>query len=90
MQMLVLKPALVILDEIDSGLDIEAITYIADIIKEYRAQNSMAGFLIISHQKRFLDAIEPQYLHIMQQGTITRSADYALIEQIELGGYDAC
>lgn len=89
LQMLVLKPTFVILDEIDSGLDVEAIVHMGTIIKNYATQNPHAGFLIMSHQKRFLDIIKPDYLHIMQQGTIIRSADYSLIDQIELGGYDA-
>lgn len=89
LQMLLLKPTLVILDEIDSGLDVDALVQMAEVIKKYAVQNPHAGFLVISHQKRFLDIIKPDYLHIMQQGTIIHTADYSLINQIELGGYDA-
>ena len=89
LQMLVCKPTLAILDEIDSGLDMQAIVQMGEAVQTYAKQNPHAGFLIISHQKRFLDCIKPDYLHIMQQGTIVRTSDYSLIDQIELGGYDA-
>ena len=88
--MLVLKPTCAILDEIDSGLDVEAIVQMGDIIKAISNQNPSSSFLIMSHQKRFLDILKPDYVHIMQQGTIVRSGDYSLVDQIEHGGYDAC
>ena len=89
LQMLVLKPTLAILDEIDSGLDADAIIHIADVLATYRKQNPQASFLIVSHQKKFLDNLKPDHINVMQQGAIIRSGDYSLIDQIELGGYDA-
>ena len=90
LQMFVCKPKLAILDEIDSGLDVEAIVTMGDIIHSYSKQNQGSCFLIMSHQKRFLDRVKPDYVHIMQKGTIVRTSDYSLIDQIEIGGYDAC
>lgn len=87
--MLVLKPIFAILDEIDSGLDIDAIGQMANTLQVYRQQNPQASLLVVSHQKKFLDLIEPACLHIMQQGTLVRSGDYSLIDGIECGGYDA-
>ncbi len=89
LQMLILKPVFSILDEIDSGLDIDALAHMAGSIAAFSRENPMASLLIISHQKRFLDYIKPDYVHIMQEGTIVRSDTYSLIDQIELGGYNA-
>ena len=89
LQMFVLKPKLAILDEIDSGLDVDAIVQMGHALHTYHRENPTVSFLVISHQKRFLDSIAPDHLHIMQKGTIVRSGDYSLINHIELGGYDA-
>jgi Fe-S cluster assembly ATP-binding protein len=89
LQMLVLKPQLAILDEIDSGLDIDALAHMAKVIQLYCQQYPEASLLVISHQKKFLDMVQPTYVHIMYRGTIVRAGDYALIDAIECDGYDA-
>lgn len=90
LQMLVLEPKIAILDEIDSGLDVDALTHMTKVLLLYCQQHPHASLLVISHQKRFLDMIKPAYVHIMHQGTIVRSGDYSLIDSIESNGYDAC
>lgn len=89
LQMLVLKPEFAVLDEIDSGLDVDAMVHMGNVLNMYCKQNPKASLLVISHQKKFLDVIKPDHLHIMQKGSIVSSGDYALIDSIELGGYDA-
>jgi Fe-S cluster assembly ATP-binding protein len=88
LQMLVLKPVCAILDEIDSGLDVDAMLHIGSIVKNYVQENPRAVILVMSHQKKFLDVIEPNQVHIMKQGAISCSGDYSLIDAIEQGGYD--
>jgi Fe-S cluster assembly ATP-binding protein len=88
LQMLVLKPNFTILDEIDSGLDIDALAHMAKVLQLYCKQYPHASLLVISHQKKFLDMVQPAYIHIMHRGTIIRSGDYALIDTIECDGYD--
>lgn len=89
LQMFVLKPVLAILDEVDSGLDIEAIVQMGDSLADYHKKNRETSFLVISHQKKFLDCVQPDYVYVMSNGKIVQSGDYSLIDQIESGGYDA-
>lgn len=89
LQLLVLKPQLAILDEIDSGLDIDAIAHMANVLCMYCQQQSQASLLVISHQKKFLDMLQPTSVHSMYAGAIVRSGDYSLIDAIEYGGFDA-
>ena len=88
LQMLVLKPVLVILDEIDSGLDADAMLHIGSILRCYVDENPKASLLVMSHQKKFLDTIVPDQLHVMKQGALSYSGDYSLINIIEAGGYN--
>jgi len=88
LQLLVLKPQLAILDEIDSGLDIDALAHMAKVLQLYCKQCPDASLLVISHQKKFLDMVQPTYVHIMHQGAIVRAGDYSLINTIECDGYD--
>ncbi len=88
LQILVLQPKLVILDELDSGLDIDTQLLVARVLNTYRDQHPLASFLVISHQKGFLDLLRPDCVHIMQAGTIMRSGDSSLIDSIHCGGYE--
>jgi Fe-S cluster assembly ATP-binding protein len=83
--MLMMKPKLCILDEIDSGLDIDSLKTIAEGVAHYSSgENAM---LIITHYQRLLDYIKPDEVHIFNEGTIVKSGDYGLVETLESKGY---
>lgn len=82
-----LEPRFAILDEIDSGLDIDALKSVADIIGDLR--NEGTGIIIITHYRRILDHLPPDHVHIMAGGTIVRSAPgLELAEELEAKGYE--
>ncbi len=86
-QMYLLKPSLILLDEIDSGLDVDSLKQVGNKIMEYY-QNHDCAILIITHYQRLLDYIKPDYVHIMKQGSIIKSGDYKLVKEIEKKGYN--
>lgn len=85
-QMMILKPKIVILDEIDSGLDVDALKLVAEEIKEYH--NESVGFLIITHYQRILKDIRPEFVHVLMDGKVIRSGDHELSDRIEEEGYE--
>ncbi len=87
LQMLVLEPRLVILDEIDSGLDIDALKCVAKAINWLRWKNPETAFIIITHHARILDHIRPDFVHIMKAGKIVKSGGFELAGQLEKTGY---
>ncbi len=87
LQMLVLEPRLVILDEIDSGLDIDALKCVARAINWLRQKNPETAFIIITHHARILDHINPDFVHIMKAGKIVKSGGFELVKQLEKTGY---
>jgi len=86
LQMLMLKPKIAILDEIDSGLDVDALRIVGEAVNSMRNENF--GCLLITHYQRLLDYIEPDFVHIMMQGRIVKSGGKALMERIDREGYD--
>lgn len=88
LQMAILQPKLIILDEIDSGLDIDALRIVCDALKVILQQNPEAAVVLITHYKRILEHVTPDHVHIMQQGKIVRSGDQTLVDQIESQGYE--
>ncbi|EJY55292.1 FeS assembly ATPase SufC [Alicyclobacillus hesperidum URH17-3-68] len=86
LQMSMLEPRIAILDEIDSGLDIDALKIVANGVNQLRSDN--IGFLIITHYQRLLNYIVPDHVHVMMQGRIVRSGDAKLAEELEAKGYD--
>jgi len=86
LQMMLLQPSLCILDEIDSGLDIDALKIVAKGVNEMRAEDR--GFLIITHYQRLLDYVKPDFVHVMMQGRIVKSGGPELAERLEAEGYD--
>lgn len=86
LQMAMLEPRLVILDEIDSGLDIDALRIVAENANQLRSTER--GFLIITHYQRLLQYVTPDYVHVMMQGRIVRSGGKELAETLEAQGYD--
>ena len=87
LQMLLLNPRLIILDEIDSGLDIDAIKIICEAIANNKAKNS--SLLIITHYPKILSYLKPTHVHIMIEGKIIKSGHLELIEQLEKEGYES-
>jgi Fe-S cluster assembly ATP-binding protein len=86
LQMLMLEPKIVILDEIDSGLDIDALRIVAAGVNAMRSENR--SFLIITHYQRLLNYITPNFVHVMMQGRIVKSGGPELAERLENEGYD--
>lgn len=86
LQLLMLEPKIAILDEIDSGLDIDALKIVAKGVNEMR--NPEFGALIITHYQRLLNYIKPDKVHVMMQGRIVKSGGPELAERLEAEGYD--
>jgi Fe-S cluster assembly ATP-binding protein len=87
LQMAMLKPKMAIMDETDSGLDIDAIKVVSEGIN--RLMNPEMGILIITHYNRFLNSIRPDKVHILVDGRIARSGGQELAEELDRVGYDA-
>ena len=85
LQMKLLEPKLSILDETDSGLDIDALRIVADGVNSYK--NKENAFLIITHYQRLLDYIKPDYIHVLSAGKIVKTGNADLGEQLEKSGY---
>jgi Fe-S cluster assembly ATP-binding protein len=87
LQLLVLKPKIAILDEIDSGLDVDALKAVAAGIAHARTTNPALAILLITHYQRILHYIKPDQVHVLMNGKLTESGDYQLAERIETSGY---
>ena len=87
-QMKLLKPKFVILDELDSGLDIDSLKIVCDNINQYLKENKDTSILIITHYPRILEYIKPKYVHIMLNGQIKTTQDLAFAFTIEKNGYN--
>jgi len=85
LQMKLLEPKLSILDETDSGLDIDALKIVADGVNSYK--NKENAFLIITHYQRLLDYIKPDYIHVLSAGKIIKTGNADLGEKLEKTGY---
>ncbi len=86
LQMAVLDPKIAVLDETDSGLDIDALRIVAGAVNQLRSKDR--GFLIITHYQRLLDYITPDVVHVMVDGKIVKSGDKSLALTLEAKGYD--
>ena len=85
LQMAMLEPRMCVLDETDSGLDVDAMKLVADGVNKLRADNR--GFLVITHYQRLLNHIKPDVVHIMSQGRIVKSGGPELALEVEENGY---
>ncbi len=85
LQMALLAPRYGVLDETDSGLDIDALRIVANGVNELRASNR--GFLVITHYQRLLDYIKPDVVHVMSKGRIVKTGDATLALELEKNGY---
>ena len=83
--MQLLEPNLIILDETDSGLDIDALKIVANGVNSYRDKNK--SFLVITHYQRLLDYINPDFVHVLTDGKIIKSGNMDLAKQLEKTGY---
>ncbi len=88
LQMKVLNPKFIILDEIDSGLDVDSLKIVCENINNYLKENKDASVLIITHYPRILEYIKPDYVHVMNDGTIKKTGTYDLALEIEKNGYE--
>ena len=89
MQMAILEPELAILDETDSGLDIDALRIVAQGIREVRQDRPEIGIVLITHYQRLLDEVKPDFVHILIDGRIVKSGSIELAAELEKNGYDA-
>lgn len=89
MQMAILEPDLAILDETDSGLDVDALRIVAKGIREVRAARERLGIVVITHYQRLLDELRPDYVHVLIDGRIVATGGMELAEKLEKSGYDS-
>ena len=87
LQLMMLKPSMAILDETDSGLDVDAVRLVSRGIEEYR-KSQEGALLIITHSTRILDALEVDRTHVMVNGRIVADGDGTLVDEINRGGYE--
>ncbi len=85
-QMQLLQPKLAVLDETDSGLDIDALRIVANGVNKYRSKDN--GFIVITHYQRLLDYIIPDFVHVLYKGRIVKSGTKELALELEEKGYD--
>lgn len=88
LQMKILEPKLIILDEIDSGLDVDSLKIVGDNVNSYLEEHKDSSVLMITHYPRLLEYIKPDYVHIMVDGKIVETGDYTLSFDIEKNGYE--
>lgn len=87
LQMLMLRPALAILDETDSGLDVDAVRTVSRGVEEYQ-KNEKGALLIITHSTRILESLKVDYTHILVDGRIVETGDAGLVERINAEGFE--
>ncbi len=85
-QMHLLKPKIALMDETDSGLDIDSVRVVAEAVNQLRGPNF--GALVITHYQRILNFLKPDFVHVMVDGRIVRSGDERLVHKLEAKGYD--
>ncbi len=89
LQMALLEPDFAILDETDSGLDIDALQVVAKGVNEIRKERPDMGVLTITHYQRLLDHLQPDHVHILVDGKIIESGGFELVEKLDSQGYEA-
>ena len=85
LQLLHINPKLVILDELDTGLDVDALKIVKKVVSEYREK---FGWIVISHNSAVLKELNPTYVHILQDGKIGTTGNVDLLDTIEEKGFD--
>jgi Fe-S cluster assembly ATP-binding protein len=89
LQMAILEPDVAILDETDSGLDIDALRVVAKGVREVRSTRPELGILAITHYQRLLTELQPDVVHVLIDGRVVESGGMELAERLEAEGYDA-
>jgi Fe-S cluster assembly ATP-binding protein len=89
MQMAILEPELAILDETDSGLDIDALRIVAKGIHEVRRVRPGLGIVLITHYQRLLDELRPDFVHVLIDGRIVATGGMEIAAELEKSGYDS-
>ena len=87
LQLELLEPKMIILDELDSGLDIDSLKKVCEVINNYLKEHKKTSVLIITHYPRILEYIKPKFVHMMVCGKIVKTGDYKLAFEIEKSGY---
>ena len=82
-----LEPKLTMLDEIDSGLDVDAVRIVSQTVEQYHDKNN--SIMVITHHSEILQKLQPDFVHILIDGRIVKTGDASLIKEIEKNGYDA-
>ena len=88
LQMKILKPKFIILDELDSGLDVDSLKIVCKNINKYKEEHQETSILMITHYPRILEYINPDYVHVMSNGHIVKSGKKELAFEIEKNGYE--
>ena len=88
LQLKLLKPKFIILDELDSGLDVDSVKIVAKNIMEYKNENPDVSILIITHLPKLLEYLKPDYVHVLVNGMIYETGSYELAKKIENNGYN--
>ena len=88
LQMKILEPKLIILDELDSGLDVDSLKITCSNINKYLKENKEASVLIITHYTKILEHIKPDYVHVLENGTIIKTGTFELAKEIEKNGFN--
>ena len=87
LQIKLLSPKFIILDELDSGLDVDSLRIVGENIKKYKEENKETSILIITHHPKILEYLKPDFVHVMNNGKILKTGNYSLANEIEKNGY---
>ena len=88
LQIKLLTPKFIILDELDSGLDVDSLRIVGENIKKYKDEYPNTSIMIITHHPKILEYLNPDFVHIMSNGKIVKTGDYSLAFDIEKNGYN--
>ena len=88
LQIKLLNPKFIILDELDSGLDVDSLRIVGENIRAYKEENPDTSILIITHHPKILEYLKPNFVHVINNGVITKSGNYELAMNIEKNGYN--
>ena len=88
LQMLMLEPSFIMLDEIDSGVDVDALKVVGDNINDYKKEHPSSSYLIITHYTHLLKYVKPDFVHVLKEGKIVKTGSYDLAREIESNGFN--